>query len=81
MNTSDIFRLNWRDVGRALVMAVIGGFVTPFLIAAQTPGFDVLTADWSALLSLAINGAVIAAGTYLTKNLLSDSDGKVLGSI
>lgn len=79
MNTSNLFRLNLTDLGRALAMAVIGGFITPFIIAMQSPDFDVLSANWNELLSLAINGAVIAAVTYLSKNFLSDKEGKLGG--
>jgi hypothetical protein len=76
---SDLFKLNSSDFKKGLVMAVIGGAVLPILAALQTPGFDVSTVNLSALATLAINGALAAFASYLTKNLFTDSEGKFAG--
>lgn len=78
---SGFFRLNLQDVGKGLVMAVIAGFLTPFLIAMQSPDFSIFTANWAQLISLAENGAAIGLVSYLIKNFFSTPDGKVLGMI
>ena len=62
-------------------MAVLAGFALPIAAAFQTPGFSIFEANWAEVINLAVNGAVIGFITYLTKNFLSDEDGKVLGSI
>lgn len=80
MNTK-LFSIDGKDVAKALVMAVLSGALLPVLAAVQTPGFDFATVDWSGLLNLAMNGAVLGFVSYITKNFFSDSDGKVLGRI
>lgn len=80
MNSS-FFKLNGKDLAKGAVMALIGGFVLPILAAFQNPDFSIFTADWSVLLRLAENGAVIGFSSYIIKNLFSTEDGKVLGVI
>lgn len=62
-------------------MAVLGGVALPLDAMLQTPGFSILTANWSAIFALAANGAVIGFVTYIIKNLASDSQGKVFGKV
>ena len=78
---SELFKLNGRDFINGLVMAVIGGVALPVLAALQTPGFSIFTADWNNIGALAVNGATLAAASYLLKNFATDTNGKVLGSI
>lgn len=78
---SKIMNLDWKDLGRGLIVALIGGFALPILAAIQTPNFDVFAANWSAILTLAINGAVAAFASYIVKNIFSDEDGKFLGKV
>ena len=80
MNSS-FFKLDGKDLAKGLVMAVIGGFLLPIMAAFQSPDFSIFTADWSALLRLAENGAVLGIGSYLIKNFFSTPDGKVLGVV
>ena len=80
MNSS-MFRISLSDVQKGLVMAVLAGFALPIAAAFQTPGFDLFSANWNEIITLAVNGAVIGFITYLTKNFFSTEDGKVLGSI
>lgn len=78
---SKMFNLNLDDLKRGLITAVLAGFTLPLLAALQTPGFDVFTANWSAIFNLAINGAVSGFIAYISKNFLSDSQGKFGGVI
>lgn len=78
---SKMFTLNFGDVGKALVMAVLTGLALPVLAVVQTPGFDVFTTDWSVLLNLAINGAILGASSYLVKQFFSDKEGKFAGVV
>lgn len=81
MNTSKLFNLNWGDIGKGIVMAVIGGAVLPILAVLQTPDFSFATANWGVILTLAENGAAAAFASYLMKNLFSDKEGKFLGKV
>lgn len=76
---SKMFNLNWDDFKRGLITAVLAGFALPILAAIQTPNFDVFTVNWSAVFNLAINGAVAGLVAYLSKNVLTDSNGKFGG--
>lgn len=78
---SGLFRLDMKDIAKGLVMAAIGGFLLPIAAAIQTPGFDLVTANWQQILVLAENGAAVAFIGYIIKNFFSDSQGKVLGAI
>lgn len=80
---SKLFSLVPADFAKGLVMAVLTGFFTPVVIAIQSPGFNIASVpqNWRPLLILALNGAVIGFVSYLSKQLLSDENGKVLGKI
>lgn len=81
MNTSKMFTLNVSDFLKALVMAVLSGAVLPVAVMLQTPGFNILQANWQAVGSIALTGALTGFVGYLVKNFFSDSSGKVLGAI
>ena len=72
---SNFLKLNIGDVGRGLVVAVIGVFLGSLQQALETNGLDFASFDWGAI----INVSVIAGVSYLMKNLATDSQGKVLG--
>ena len=78
---SKILRLTNRDVVKGLIMAVLTGVVLPIVAIVQTPGFDVFTVNWSSVLTLALNGAVVGFVSYMTKQFFSDSDGKLFGKL
>ena len=78
---SELFTLNLKDVSRGVIMAALGGAFLPILAMFQTPGFDVFSVNWSAVITLAINGAILGFSTYLIKNFFSDKSGSVLGKI
>lgn len=86
---SDLFKLNLKDVSRALVSTVLAAVLAALLSSlyqlVNTAGFDVFTADWHFILSssmnLAINAGFGAFIGYIGKNFLSDDSGKFLGAI
>lgn len=76
-----MFTLNGSDLAKGAVMALFMGVALPLAAAIQTPGFDLFTADWVAIGHLALNGAILGLVTYLAKNFLSNSSGKVVGIV
>jgi len=71
--TSGLFELNLNDLVKGLVVAVIAAVLTYF----TQPTLDLNTIDWAYLVRISLTTAM----AYLGKNLISDSDGKVLGKI
>ena len=78
---SNFLRLNVNDFIRGVVTAIFAAVITVLYQVTQSAGFDVFTANWGMILSEMINVSITVFIAYLSKNLLSDSDGKVLGSI
>lgn len=74
---SKFLRLDLRDVAKGLALAVITVVIGAIQQALTKHGFDFGAYDWVAILNIAITAGV----AYLTKNLISTSDGKVLGKI
>lgn len=68
---SDFFSLNWRDLGKGLVVAVITAVLTYAWTAYEAGGLTSI--DWKVVGSTAI----ISALSYLMKNLITNSDGEV----
>lgn len=81
MNTSSMFTINVKDVVKGLVVAVLTGVALPVLAIFQTPGFDIATTNWHAVLVLAENGALAGFAGYIIKNFFSNNQGQVLGKI
>lgn len=79
MNDSLFLRLGKKDFQKGLIVAILGGVFLPVLAMLQTPNFDFATLNWSAVITLAINGGISAMAGYLTKNLFTDSQGDFLG--
>lgn len=75
-----MFTINLSDLFRAIVVAVLGGALIAIIGIIGSSGFDVFSADWAAIGKLAVNGAFGGFVGYLTKNFLTDSSGKVLGT-
>lgn len=74
---SAFLKLNLKDVSKGLMVAVI-----VVVLGALQEGFtehslNFAAFDWPAILDVAWKTAL----AYLTKNLLSDGNGKVLGKI
>lgn len=74
---SDLFKLNTHDFVKGAVVAVLAAVFTYLASAMNAPGFDLATLDWQYLLKV----AVTTFFAYSGKNLISDSQGKVLGKI
>ena len=74
---SGFLKLNFSDISKGLVVAVaivvLGGLQQ--MVTAH--GFDFASYDWSSLFDLAWKAFV----AYLSKNLLTDENGKVFGKI
>ena len=78
---SNFLRLNVNDLIRGGITAIFAAVITVLYQVTQSAAFDVFTADWGIILSEMINVSVTVLVAYLFKNLLSDKEGKVLGSI
>lgn len=65
---------------RGLVVSVLTG---AWLSIAGLFGYDfnVFTADWASIGVIAVNGGFFAFAGYITKNLFTADNGKVLGVI
>ena len=66
MKTSKIFTLDWRDLGKGLLMAVLGAIFGIVLPSLQAGSFEF---DWKKIGA----SALVAALTYLSKNFLTNS--------
>ncbi len=75
-----MFSINGGDFVRGLVVAIIAGVLLPISAMIQTPGFDIATIQWSAVMNLALNGGITAFIAYMSKNFFS-SEGKFLGRL
>jgi len=76
IHTSKLFSLNFNDLFKGLVTAVLAAVLAWFLQMINTPGFDWVSINWGEIARIAIT----AGGAYLMKNFISDSKGNVLGS-
>ena len=70
---SQLFKLNAKDFGKGLLIAVL---TAVFASAAQLLQVSGLNLDWWQLLSVAVSAGV----AYISKNFLTSEDGKILGS-
>lgn len=79
MNTlfSEMFKINWRDLTMGLLVAIGAALLGILKDMVVGHGFDFSAYDWH----LILNAAWIAAGSYLSKNFFSDSQGRVFGRI
>lgn len=73
MNLSNMFKLNWADIAKGIVMAVIGAILTAVYQQLSVGG----PIDIHAMFIV----GELAGISYLVKNFFSDSNGKVLGAI
>lgn len=75
---SSFLTLNYKDFGKGIIVAIIASVLAWLYQSVSAPGFhlsDFLTIDWSELLKVAVEAGI----AYLSKNLVTDSSGKVLG--
>lgn len=74
---SDFLRINLNDIAKGFVVTILAVVLGALQQAVNEYGLDVLAYDWSSIVQIAITSGI----AYLSKNLLSDSEGKVLGKI
>lgn len=74
---SQMFKLNLSDLAKGAVVALIGAILMALEQALTAHGLDLASYDWGSILNMGI----VAGVGYLTKNFMSDSQGKVLGKI
>lgn len=82
-----MFKLSLGDWGRGLIIAILSPVVVAVLAVLgaiiNAPGFDAWGVDYGALFHNLTNTLIVAsygAGVgYITKNLLTDDQGKFLG--
>jgi len=73
MKSSSFFTLGWRDLGKGIIMAVIGAVVGVVYGMINAGNF---TLDWTAIW----HSAVAAAVTYLFKNLMTNSSDQFMST-
>ncbi len=69
---SEFLRLSKNDIVHGLIVAIISAALTALIQSVQTGNFN-----WQAILSV----AAVAGLSFLSKQFLSDSNGKFLGGI
>nr|AKH47800.1 hypothetical protein [uncultured marine virus] len=75
MNTSQMFKINWRDVGKGLITAILAAVLTYVLQLINAPGFSFAGINWADILRIAFASGV----GYILKNFLTDSQGNFGG--
>ena len=74
---SEFLRINFKDISKGLVIAVLAAIFASMAEIMQSPDFSMATFNYDAVIKI----AVITSLSYLSKNLISDKDGRVLGAI
>lgn len=72
--------LNKGDVVRGFAVAIFTGAWLS-IAGLFVNGFDVFSADWVAIGKLAVNGGFFALVGYISKNLMTATNGKLFGVI
>lgn len=72
---SAFFSLNKADIWKGLIVAGLAAFLGALQQALTGNGLDVAAYDWGGIL----NVVILAAGSYLSKNLLSNTEGSFAG--
>lgn len=71
MYYSNLFNLNWRDIGGALLSAILVAVIGYILKVG-----DLWALDWRAI----VNVAAMTAGASLLKSLITDSSGYLMST-
>ena len=74
---SDFLKLGKSDFIKGLFVSVLAALFTSLAASLNTPGFEFSALDWGQLLK----AAEIAFVSYMSKNLFTDSNGKIGGLI
>ena len=77
MDLSKFLRLGQSDLIKGLIVAILAVILSAFQEGLTAHGLDFASYDWKGILDISWK----AAGIYLTKNLLTAENGKVLGRI
>lgn len=76
-----MFTINYGDIFRGIVVAILTGAFLAVSGTLSSVGFDVFTADWVQIGKTVVNGGFAAFIGYIVKNLITANNGKVLGTI
>lgn len=76
---SPLLKLGSHDIVKGAITAVLAAVITVLYGVVSQAGFNVFEADWSAILTNVMQGALTAFVAYLGKNLLSDENGDFMG--
>lgn len=84
---SRIFKLSFGDLGRGLIVAILGPLVVSIIATLgsiiSAPGFDVALVDWASLGHILLNISIVSSYTgfagYLSKQLITSDQGNILG--
>lgn len=71
MNSSDFFKLNWRDLVNGLLMSVSMAMIVAFQKLFDASGFNISLEDMKSVLGWGISAGLI----YLVKNVFTDRNG------
>lgn len=74
-----IFKLNWANVADAVLTSVVTAVIVGAVSLVTTAGFDIFTANWTAIWHNMANLAVIAGVVSLGKDFLSTNNGSLVG--
>lgn len=74
---SQLFKIDWKDVVKGIVLAMLTAVVAWIVQALGTPGFSLSQVDWNEIGKIALTSGL----GYILKNYLSDDNGRVLGQI
>ncbi len=72
MKTSNFLSLNWLDLGKGLIMAILTPVFTTLYTSFEA---GIFTLNWHLILVSAIGGAM----AYLGKNFFTNKDGDIGG--
>ena len=78
---SAFLRLNSNDFVKGAVTAVAAAIVFAVAGFFQQADFNVFSADWGIIFTSALNAAIAGFVGYMSKNLVTDNNGKVFGKI
>lgn len=73
-----IFKLYSNDFVKSLVMAIIAAILVVVSTIVLAPNFDAFSVNWAIAGKDVINGSIIAAVSYLIKNLFTTDKGSIL---
>ncbi len=74
-----IFKLDYASISDAVVTSVVLAIGAAFLTIVGTENFSVFSANWSVIGKQMVDIGFIAGTTSLIKDLLTTSDGRLLG--